>query len=48
MRIISSGFPALCAASLALPFAAGWLIGGTWHAALTALLWVGLGTGRQD
>jgi stearoyl-CoA desaturase (Delta-9 desaturase) len=42
MRMISSGFPALCAASLALPFAAGWVIGGTWHAALTALLWAGL------
>ena len=42
MRIISAGFPALCVASLALPFAAGWMIGGTWRTALTALLWAGL------
>ena len=42
MRMISRGFPVLSAVSLALPFAAGWLIGGTWHAALAALLWAGL------
>jgi stearoyl-CoA desaturase (delta-9 desaturase) len=42
MRAISAAFPALCALSLALPFGAGWLIGGTWQAALTALLWAGL------
>jgi stearoyl-CoA desaturase (Delta-9 desaturase) len=42
MRAISAAFPALCAVSLAVPFGAGWLIGGTWHAALAALLWAGL------
>ena len=42
MRAISAAFPALCALSLALPFGAGWLIGGTWRAALAALLWAGL------
>ena len=42
MRTISTAFPALCALSLALPFAAGWLIGGTWRTALAALLWAGL------
>jgi len=42
MRTISRAFPALCAASLAIPCAAGWVIGGTWQAALTALLWAGL------
>jgi stearoyl-CoA desaturase (Delta-9 desaturase) len=42
MRAISAAFPALCAASLALPFGAGWLIGGTWHTALAGLLWAGL------
>jgi stearoyl-CoA desaturase (delta-9 desaturase) len=42
MRRVSRAFPALCAASLALPFAAGWAIGGSWHAALAALLWAGL------
>jgi stearoyl-CoA desaturase (delta-9 desaturase) len=42
MRAISAAFPALCAVSLGLPFAAGWAIGGSWHAALTALLWAGL------
>ncbi len=41
MRRVSSAFPALCAASLALPFAAGWAIGGA-RAALLALLWAGL------
>src|ERR1700722_16470046 len=39
MRAISRGFPVLSAVSLALPLAAGLVIGGTWHAALTALLW---------
>jgi stearoyl-CoA desaturase (delta-9 desaturase) len=42
MRAISAAFPALCALSLALPFAAGWLTGGTWRTALTALLRAGL------
>ena len=42
-RIVSRTFPALCVASLALPFAAGWAIGGgSLRAALTALLWAGL------
>ena len=42
MRVVSASFPALCVASLALPFAAGWLIGGSWRTALLALLWAGL------
>jgi stearoyl-CoA desaturase (delta-9 desaturase) len=42
MRRISAAFPALCGLSLALPFAAGWAIGGTWQAAVTALVWAGL------
>jgi stearoyl-CoA desaturase (delta-9 desaturase) len=42
LQRISAAFPALCALSLALPFAAGWAIGGTWHTALAALLWAGL------
>jgi stearoyl-CoA desaturase (Delta-9 desaturase) len=42
MRLISAAFPALCALSLALPFAAGWLIGGSWRTALLGLLWAGL------
>jgi stearoyl-CoA desaturase (Delta-9 desaturase) len=42
MRMISRGFPVLCVVSLALPFGAGWLIGGTWQAGLAALLWAGL------
>jgi stearoyl-CoA desaturase (Delta-9 desaturase) len=42
MRVISAAFPALCVLSLALPFGAGWLTGGTWRTALTALLWAGL------
>jgi hypothetical protein len=42
MRAISAAFPALYAVSPAVPFGVGWLIGGTWHAALAALLWAGL------
>jgi stearoyl-CoA desaturase (Delta-9 desaturase) len=42
MRAVSAAFPALCAVSLAVPFAAGWAIGGTLRAALLALLWAGL------
>src|SRR5256885_11808035 len=42
MRAVSAAFPALCALSLALPFAAGWLIGGTWRTAPAAPLWAGL------
>jgi stearoyl-CoA desaturase (Delta-9 desaturase) len=42
MRKISKAFPALCAATLALPFAAGWALGGTWQAAVLALVWAGL------
>jgi len=42
MRAISAAFPALCALSLALPFGAGWLIGGSWRTALLGLLWAGL------
>jgi stearoyl-CoA desaturase (delta-9 desaturase) len=42
MRRVSRAFPALCAVSLALPFAAGWALGGTWLAGLLALVWAGL------
>ncbi len=42
MRAISAAFPALSVASLALPFGAGWAIGGTWRAGLLAFLWAGL------
>jgi len=42
MRAVSAAFPALCALSLGVPFAAGWMIGGTWQAALAALLCAGL------
>ncbi len=42
MRRISKAFPVLCLATLALPFAAGWAIGGTWQAAVLALVWAGL------
>jgi stearoyl-CoA desaturase (delta-9 desaturase) len=39
--VSATAFPALCAASLLLPAAAGWLIGG-WRTALGAFLWAGL------
>ena len=42
MRRISKAFPALCLATLLLPFAAGWALGGTWQAAVLALVWAGL------
>ncbi|WP_354645311.1 acyl-CoA desaturase [Kitasatospora camelliae] len=42
LRAISRAFPWLCLLSLAIPVGVGWAIGGTWHAALTALLWAGL------
>ena len=41
MRAISKAFPALCVASLALPFALGWAIAGA-RGALLALVWAGL------
>jgi stearoyl-CoA desaturase (delta-9 desaturase) len=42
MRIINLSFGPLAVLSLAIPFALGWLIGGTLHAGLTAFLWGGL------
>jgi stearoyl-CoA desaturase (delta-9 desaturase) len=42
MRAVSAAWPALSVLSLALPFGAGWLIGGTWRNALGALVWAGL------
>lgn len=42
LRTISRAFPALSLASLAIPFGAGWLIGGTVWDALLAVLWGGL------
>ncbi|WJV47210.1 acyl-CoA desaturase [Streptomyces flavofungini] len=41
IRAVSRAFPALCVLTLALPFALGWAIGGTWVHATTALLWAG-------
>ena len=42
MRKISTAFPALCVASLGCRSPPGWAIGGSWRAALAALLWAGL------
>jgi stearoyl-CoA desaturase (delta-9 desaturase) len=42
MKLINRFFPVIALASLAIPFAAGYAIGGTLTAALTALLWGGL------
>ncbi|GGU59416.1 stearoyl-CoA desaturase [Streptomyces albospinus] len=41
IRAVDRAFPALCLLTLALPFALGWALGGTWVTALTALLWAG-------
>ena len=42
MRVISSLFPLFVVLSLALPFAAGYALGGTFGAALQALFWGGV------
>jgi stearoyl-CoA desaturase (delta-9 desaturase) len=43
MRRVASAFPALCAASLALPCVIGWALGGvSARAALLAVVWAGL------
>jgi stearoyl-CoA desaturase (delta-9 desaturase) len=42
IRAVARAFPALCVLTLALPFAVGWAIGGTWLYGVTALLWAGL------
>ncbi|TKK89507.1 acyl-CoA desaturase [Herbidospora galbida] len=42
MNRVARAFPALCALSLALPFAAGWAITGSLYGGLTAFLWAGL------
>ncbi|GAA0403611.1 stearoyl-CoA desaturase [Acrocarpospora corrugata] len=39
---IARAFPALCALSLLLPSAAGWLISGSLYGGLTAFIWAGL------
>ncbi|WP_307845138.1 acyl-CoA desaturase [Planomonospora sp. ID67723] len=39
---VARAFPALSAVSLALPFLAGWVIGGSLYGGLTAFLWAGL------
>jgi stearoyl-CoA desaturase (delta-9 desaturase) len=42
MRIVSRAFPAITAASLAIPFGVGWALTGDLRGALLALLWGGL------
>lgn len=40
--VMNALFPLWCVVSLALPFGLGWLLGGTFGAAMSALLWAGL------
>lgn len=40
--VLDALFPLFCVVSLALPFGAGWVLGGTFGAALSALFWAGL------
>jgi stearoyl-CoA desaturase (delta-9 desaturase) len=40
--VLDRMFPMWCVLSLALPFGLGWLLGGTFGAALSALFWAGL------
>nr|WP_206314688.1 fatty acid desaturase [Streptomyces coryli] len=42
LRAVARAFPWLCLVTLALPFGAGWAIGGSWLHGLTALVWAGL------
>jgi stearoyl-CoA desaturase (Delta-9 desaturase) len=42
LRVLDRAFPASCAVSLGLPMLLGWLVTGTLHGALTALVWGGL------
>ncbi|WP_327352474.1 acyl-CoA desaturase [Streptomyces sp. NBC_01304] len=42
IRAVNRAFPALCVLTLALPFAAGWAIGGSLLHGVTGLLWAGL------
>ncbi|MFF4950850.1 acyl-CoA desaturase [Streptomyces chattanoogensis] len=41
IRAVDRAFPVLCLVTLALPFALGWALGGSWVTGLTALLWAG-------
>jgi stearoyl-CoA desaturase (delta-9 desaturase) len=42
LRVINALFPVAAVATFAIPFALGWLFGGTFAAAMSALLWAGV------
>lgn len=42
LRMINALFPVAAVATFAIPFALGWLFGGTFGTAMTALLWAGV------
>jgi stearoyl-CoA desaturase (delta-9 desaturase) len=42
LRVVSRLFPLFAAVTLAVPFAAGWVVAGTLSGAITALIWGGL------
>ena len=42
LRLVNALFPVACVVTLGLPFALGWLLGGTFAAAMSALLWAGV------
>jgi stearoyl-CoA desaturase (Delta-9 desaturase) len=42
MRVINALFPVGCVLTLAIPFGLGWLLGGNFGAAWTALFWAGI------
>ena len=42
LRVINALFPVFAVATFAIPFGLGWLFGGTFSAAMNALLWAGV------
>jgi stearoyl-CoA desaturase (delta-9 desaturase) len=42
MVLVNKLFPVACVVTLGLPFALGWLLGGTFGAAVSGLLWAGI------
>jgi stearoyl-CoA desaturase (Delta-9 desaturase) len=42
LRVVNALFPVACVVTLAVPFALGWVLGGTFGAAVSGLFWAGI------